>query len=131
MSRQGDQSSSHACANAAGSCGSAAFIASSADHKATICAIADIEVMKLFVAAALFSRPAPCGSTMEAISASGESGSLTSATTIAPESRAAAAAASRSGLRPDCDIARHSVLRSESGASKTEKIEGESDDERM
>ena len=93
--------------------------------------MAESEVMKLFVAAALFSGPAPCGSTIEAISASGESGSLTKATTIAPESRAAPAAASKSGLRPDCDIARQSMLRSESGALKTEKIDGESEDVRM
>src|SRR3954463_14401447 len=109
MSRQGDQSSCQACANAEGSCGSAACIAASPDHKDTICAIAEREVMKLLVAAALFSGPAPCGRTTEAISASGESGSLTRATTIAPESRAAWAAASKSGLRPDCDIARQSM----------------------
>ena len=66
--------------------------------------------------------------TIEAILASGEFGSLTKATTIAPESRAARAAASKSGLRPDCDIARQSMLRSESGALKTENIEGESED---
>src|SRR4051812_27100856 len=109
MSRQGDQSPRHACANAEGSCGSAACIGSSPDHKATICAIAESEVMKLLVAAALFSGPAPCGSTIEAISAKGDSGSLTKATTIAPESRAACAAASKSGLRPDCDITRQSM----------------------
>jgi hypothetical protein len=131
MSRQADQSSSHACANAEGSCGSAACIASSPDHSATICAIAESEVMKLLVAAALFSGPAPCGRMIDAISASGESGSLTSATTIAPESRAAPAAASKSGLRPDCDIARQSVFPSESGALNTENIEGESEDAKM
>jgi len=42
------------------------------------------------VAAALFSGPAPCGSTIDAISDSGDSASLTKATTIASESRAAA-----------------------------------------
>src|SRR3954453_7664011 len=131
MSRQGDHSCCHACASAEGSCASAACIAASPDHKATICAIADSEVMKLLVAAALFSGPAPCGRTIEAISASGEFGSLTKATTIAPESRAARAAASRSGLRPDWDITRQSVLASESGALNTEKIEGESEDDKM
>src|SRR5256885_12840780 len=130
MSRQGDQSSCQACANADGSCGSARCIAESPDHSATICAIAESEVMKLLVAAALFSGPAPCGRMIEAIPASGESGSFTRATTIAPESRAAWAAANKSGLRPDCDIARQSVLRSESGALKTEKIEGESEDDK-
>src|SRR4029453_419227 len=121
MSRQGDQSSSHACANAEGSCGSAACIASSPDHKATTCAIAESDVMKLLVAAALFSGPAPCGRTREAVSASEESGSLTKATTIPPEPRAAPAAASRSGLRPDCEITRQSMFRSGSGALKTQK----------
>ena len=87
--------------------------------------------MKLLVAAALFSGPAPWGRMTEAISASGESASLTKATTIAPESRAARAAASKSGLRPDCDIARQSVLESESGALNTEKIDGDSEDDKM
>jgi hypothetical protein len=58
------------------------------------------------VAATLCSSPTHSGTTQSAAAASGEFSSFTSATTRAPASFAARAVASRSGLRPDCEIAR-------------------------
>jgi hypothetical protein len=57
------------------------------------------------VAATLDSVPAPSGIERLAMRASGDPSTLTSASTNAPAAFAAAAAASRSGLAPDCEIA--------------------------
>ena len=62
-----------------------------------------------FVAATARSGPACNGSTVSAAAANGDVASLTSATTCAPAFRYAATVASRSGLRPDCEIAMHSA----------------------
>ncbi len=65
--------------------------------------------MNDLVAATLRSGPARNGNTASAMRARGEVSSLTRATTKAPASAAAWAAASRSGLRPDWEITRQSV----------------------
>ena len=65
--------------------------------------------MNDFVAATLSSGPAQSGTTSSARPASGERSSLTRASTCAPARRAASTEASRSGLLPDCEIARHSA----------------------
>ena len=65
--------------------------------------------MKDFVAATLRSGPAARPKTSSAISDSGELTSFTSASTNAPASFRLATVASRSGLRPDCEIAMQSA----------------------
>jgi hypothetical protein len=51
-----------------------------------------------------------------AIAASGESGALTTASASAPPCFAASTLAMRSGLRPDWEIARHSICSALDGA---------------
>ncbi len=76
------------------------------------------------VAATLLSTPAKRGIRRSAISASGESSELHSATTQAPQDFALAAAASRSGLRPDWEIARNKTPRRSGFASYSELSDG-------
>ena len=85
---------------------SAACNFASSLHSAASCATAASAVMYDLVAATLVSSPAHNGSVSSAISASGEPSAFTSATTKAPASRAARVVTRRSGLRPDCEIAR-------------------------
>ena len=65
--------------------------------------------MKDFVAATLHSGPAARPKTSSAIADSGELTSFTSASTQAPASLRLSTVASRSGLRPDWEIAMHSA----------------------
>lgn len=62
---------------------------------------------------------------MSATAASGESMSLTRLTTKAPAALAASAETTRSGLRPDCEIARKRAPRSfRQGVEYTELTDG-------
>ena len=56
--------------------------------------------------------------------ASGEATSLTRATVSAPSRRAVSASSTRSGLRPDCEIARKSAPAIRGRALKIEPIDG-------
>src|SRR5437763_10802296 len=80
------------------------------------------------VAATLFSAPAQSGSVKSAIDARGESSSFTAATTSAPASCAARADATRSGLRPDCEMARKRQSRRSWRAPYTDATDGAADD---
>lgn len=61
------------------------------------------------VAATLCSRPAATSMTAALSAASGEPGSLTMARQKAPAPRAMAVWRTRSGLRPDCEMAMNSA----------------------
>ena len=79
------------------------------------------------VAATDFSGPADSASSVSAISASGDVSSFTSATTSAPALACASTVASRSGLRPDCEIAMHNARRVDTGASNSDTTDGAAD----
>ena len=92
--------------------------------------IALSEPMYDLVAATLRSVPAPMSMAYCAILMSGESGVLQIATTNAPPARAFSTDASRSGLLPDCEIARHTEFSRFMPVSYTELIEGAAEDVR-
>jgi len=76
-------------------------LAQAAVRRASAAAVA----MNVFVAATLSSGPAQIGKTKSHASASGESVTLTTATVMAPASLALFVKATRSSLRPDCEMA--------------------------
>src|ERR1700735_5164542 len=93
--------------------------------------IAVKEAMYDFVAATLRSMPAQSGIVKSAAWARGDDSALTSATTRAPPFFAARTVASRSGLAPDCEIARNIVPARFGAASYTEVTEGAAEEVRM
>src|SRR5437764_15054228 len=76
---------------------------------------AAIEPTTVLVAGSEGSGPASIGMTNSAASATGDGTALTIATVRAPDARADCVAATRSGLRPDCEITMNSALRNVSG----------------
>ena len=81
-----------------------------------------------FVAATLCSGPARIGNVAQLSAASGDASALTMLTTSAPASRAALAESTRSGLCPDCEIARNNVRsRLRHLVWKIDEIDGECD----
>src|SRR5882672_4278332 len=76
---------------------------------------AAIEPITVFVAATECSAPASIGTTNSAAVATGDDVAFTIATVRAPDARADLVAATRSGLRPDCEITMNSAFRSISG----------------
>ena len=119
-----DHSIASAWLNRPGRRSSAPLSGPSSAHSATSAAPAAIEPITVLVAATECSRPASMGMTNSALSATGEAAALTIATVRAPASRAARVAATRSGLRPDCEITMNSALRSLSGTRKAVMTEG-------
>ena len=84
--------------------------------------------MNDLVAATLVSGPACSSMTSCASAVSGESATFTSATTKAPDSRAASAMASRSGLAPDWEISRHRLSSSRRRDRYTDTTDGPEDE---
>src|SRR3974390_1628144 len=76
---------------------------------------AAIEPITVFVAAMECSAPASIGMTNSAALATGDEVAFTMAIVRAPVARADFVAATRSGLRPDCEITMNKAFRSTSG----------------
>ena len=81
-------------------------------------------IRKLVLAATAVSSPAHCGITTSHAAASGAPVSFRMPTTSAPPRRAARASSIRSGLRPDCEIARNSAPSSTSEVPYVETMLG-------
>ena len=82
------------------------------------------------LAATLRSMPAHNGTVKSAAWANGEDSAFTSATTRAPAFFAARTVASRSGLAPDCEMARNTVPARFGTASYTDVTEGAAEEVR-
>src|SRR5882757_8786749 len=119
-----DQSSAQLESMRSGSCSSALCSAASCVQNATKRAIAASDARYDFVAATLFSGPARKSIAKSAAAMSGESALLQSARTVAPDDFAAATEASKSGLRPDWEIAMNRQPRTSCGTPYTELTDG-------
>src|SRR5262245_26121510 len=82
------------------------------------------EPIAVLVAATASSGPASIGTTNSAASLTGDGTALTIATVGGPAARADCVAATRSGLRPDCEITMNSAFRNASGLRNAVTTDG-------